>query len=429
MLFNNKTEQTKKYVVGFDLQDDFCQMSYYLDDTRIVGREPVTYSTVKGQENFDIPAVLCKKTGTNQWFCGKEAQDAAQRGEGTLVVRLLSQALDGRPVHIEDADYDPAALLSLFINRCLLMLGPAIPIEQILAVMFTVEPMSDQLISILESVRERLRIPAEFAYQSYGASFYDYLLIQPEEFREKSVLMCEWKEDRPLRIRKMIYNKRTTPIVAFQEEQEYPPLERADLTLRDEQFNKILDEQYRSGTVISAAYLIGDGFKGNWMKTSLLTLCRAGRVFQGNNLFGKGAAIGALLRIKDIKGTEKYFFLSDDKLKCNVGIRAYAHGQEVYLPLVDAGMPWYDVHSQTDIILENENELQLILTPLTGQKPDSFLIRLENLPKREGRCTRLRLTFNMTGVRRLHLIIEDLGFGEIFPATGYKWEQNITLRQ
>ena len=421
-----KTE-TRRYVVGFDLRDDFSQMSYLREDSR--STDPVTFSMTPGKEDFNIPTALCRRTGTNQWTCGAEAVRQAQQGEGTLVTHLLNQARDGRLVRVEDADFDPSALLALFINRCLLMLSPEIMPEQIAVVMFTGEHINTETVQIIENVRRRLEPAAEFVCQSYADSFYDYLLLQPEGFRKKSVLLCECEEEKPLIVRRMTYNTRTTPIVAYQEEKEYAPFGSTDPAARDAEFTKILEEHCNQKAVIAAGYLIGSGFRGGWMKKSLAVLCRSGRVFQGNNLFSKGAAIGAMQRIVPLGIFEKYFFLSEDKLKCNVGIRALSHGEEIYHPLVDAGMLWHDVHTASDLILENENELRLVLTPLTGEKPDSFLIRLENLPKREGRCTRIRLSFDMTGPRRLHLLIEDLGFGEIFPSSGYKWEQNITLRQ
>ena len=44
--------------------------------------------------------------------------------------------------------------------------------------------------------------------------------------------------------------------------------------------------------LIGSIFLIGDGFQGDWMKESLRFLCRGRRVFQGNNLFSKGACCG-----------------------------------------------------------------------------------------------------------------------------------------
>ena len=124
-MFSKNT--TKKYLVGFDLRDDYCQISYYYDDAHGAPKEPETFALVEGTEEYNIPTVLSKRPGTNQWVCGQEAVRFAQSGEGILINHLVNQALDGRPVQVEEMEYAPAALLALFINRCLLMLGSVVP--------------------------------------------------------------------------------------------------------------------------------------------------------------------------------------------------------------------------------------------------------------------------------------------------------------
>ena len=45
-------------------------------------------------------------------------------------------------------------------------------------------------------------------------------------------------------------------------------------------------------------------------------------------------------------------------------------------------------------------------------------VKLENMPKRPRAATRLRIRLSMTAADRMRLEAEDLGFGEIFPASG-----------
>ena len=109
-MFSKNT--TKKYLVGFDLRDDYCQISYYYDDAHGAPKEPETFALVEGTEEYNIPTVLSKRPGTNQWVCGQEAVRFAQSGEGILINHLVNQALDGRPVQVEEMEYAPAALLA-----------------------------------------------------------------------------------------------------------------------------------------------------------------------------------------------------------------------------------------------------------------------------------------------------------------------------
>lgn len=57
-----------KLIVGYDLDDEYSQISYCMADGDVE-----TLSSVAGTENYNIPTVLCKREGVNQWFCGREA--------------------------------------------------------------------------------------------------------------------------------------------------------------------------------------------------------------------------------------------------------------------------------------------------------------------------------------------------------------------
>ena len=78
-----------KLMVGFDLGEDFSQISYTMGD------DVETLSTVAGQEQYNIPTVLCKRVGANQWFYGKDALNNAQEDNGILVRDVLKLAIDG----------------------------------------------------------------------------------------------------------------------------------------------------------------------------------------------------------------------------------------------------------------------------------------------------------------------------------------------
>ncbi len=52
---------------------------------------------------------------------------------------------------------------------------------------------------------------------------------------------------------------------------------------------------------------------------------------------------------------------------------------------------------------------------------------LEGLPERPAGATRLRLSVYMQDVEHMVLETEDLGFGEIFPATHQIWRNVIDL--
>ena len=52
-----------KMLLGYDLGNAFCQISY----APSVTAEVETLSQVTGSQNYHIPTVLCKRSGASQW--------------------------------------------------------------------------------------------------------------------------------------------------------------------------------------------------------------------------------------------------------------------------------------------------------------------------------------------------------------------------
>lgn len=416
-----------RYLVGFDLRDDACQISWMENPGRRPPKEPVTFSLVPDREQFDIPVALAKTKGANHWLCGPEAVKASADSSCTYLPKLVTLALDGRPVTIEDRPYEPTALLALFIKRCLDMIRDEVPSREILALMFTAREMDLKMIGVLENVRSRLELSCEIYYESYASSFYHFLLMQAETVREPASILFEYEKGGPLRIARMRYNLRTKPKVAFYEEKVLPGLFAENDADRDQEFLAIASgaigkERYAS------CYLIGSGFDSGWMQRSIPYLCRGRRAFMGSNLFVKGAGYGAWIKACHPAVADAYYFLDKNKLQDNIGVRGQEKGSLQLHSILDAGVNWYEAAADCDVILEGSNEIHLTLTPLSGGSAEDFLIRLEGLPVREGRAARIRMHFSMSARDKVEVLLEDLGFGEIFPSTGLKWQQTITVK-
>ena len=135
----------EKLVVGYDLGNEFSQISVAASGSGDV----TTLSQTAGEENFNIPTVLCKRIGVNQWFYGKEAIRWGEEGQGILVDGLLELARDGEPVMIEEESYDPVALLTLFFKRSLGLISQAASADRIGALMVTCERIDHRMLEVL----------------------------------------------------------------------------------------------------------------------------------------------------------------------------------------------------------------------------------------------------------------------------------------
>ncbi len=433
MFFSNSDE--KRFVLGYDLGEKVSQISYLSSDADM----PETLSVLAGAELYNIPTVLCKRKDVNQWYYGKEAVRHIEDGDAIPVYDLLSAAREGKPVKVLDSEYDPIALLTLFVKRSLSLLSMEMSLDNVEAIMFTTGSLDHRMVKVLNAVTAALELKTtNIFYQSHEESFYNYMLYQPDELMRHCVMAFDYDCDM-LGVYTMKLNHNTSPVVATIDAARFDNLKLGpDGFPKDAvQFHKTaerLDDEFLNicqkvcaEKIISTVFLLGDGFKEKWTKRSLEFLCRTRRVFQGNNLFSKGATIAARERIRPSENSSKYVFLGEDKLKSNIGMQVLKCGTECYHALLDAGVNWYEAQSEMDIIIDQSSVLNVQITPLTGKSPKIVQLFLYGLEKRPKGTTRLRLSLTMNSVEEVNVKVTDLGFGELFPATGKTWEQVIEL--
>lgn len=361
-----------KVIVGYDLGKAVSQISYCTPD----GSVAETVSCVAGTEQYNIPTVLCKRKGINQWLYGKEAIKCMEQGEGVLVEDLLLLAERDEDVIVEGETFDPVALLTLFVKRSMALLSMQVSVGKIEALMFTVEELTPRMVDVLARITAGLELKkTKVFFQSYVESFYHYMLYQPQELRKNKVLAFDYSEH--LKSMCLECNRRTTPQVVFITEKEYPEMQRITFSNHeserenqkrqlDGQFLKIAEKEV-GDSVISTVYLLGDGFKENWATESLKSLCRNRRVFQGNNLYSKGACYGGVERLTPSEEGKAHVYLGRDKLKSNIGMKVLRQGEDSYFAILDAGENWYETFAEFEVILESGNTLDLMITPLTGE--------------------------------------------------------------
>ncbi len=409
-----------KLIVGYDLGNKNSQISYAVSETG----EVETLSMVAGAQSFNIPTVLCKRSGVNQWFCGREAVRYAQEHEGILVENLLDLALDGEPVIIEGESFEPVALLALFFKRSLGNLSQVGAADKIAALMITCPTMDRKMKEVLSQVIVGLHMkPDRVFFQSHTESFYNYMLHQPKELWLHKTVLFHYRE-KDIKVYTMECNRRTTPIVSFIEEKEYPlwpstvPAQKADENMLQ------IAEAVCEDRLIAGVYLIGDGFAGDWSKETLRYLCKGKRVFQGNNLFSKGACFGMQERLSVSEVGKSYVFLGRDKLKANIGMKILRNGADSYYALLNAGENWYEAEHTAEFYVQNGNDLELTVTSLIGKHGRTRTIHLDGL---EDALIRLRLHLFLEAENVLVAEAEDLGFGEFRAPSGRTWCEKIDI--
>lgn len=443
MQIKNSMEKNNKYMVGFDLGDRDAQISF----CSVQQPEAETVPAVAGTQQYNIPTVLYKRRGTNQWLYGREALRVAKEEEGTFVEHLFSGALEDKKTVIEGTEYDALTLLTLFVKKCFGLFSVIAATDRIEILMFTARRSNGRVVEVISRVVEALGLKnTKVFFQNHEESYYYYLLHQPSEFRLSGSVILDFQD--VLRAYLLEWNRRTTPVVCFVTEYEFPecpePVWEAEESEKAGQM-EALDEKVLEKIIgifqnrtIGSVFLVGSGFQEDWAKRSLQYICRGRRVFKGNNLYSKGASYGASEKFCLTKEGKEYIFLGKEKLKTNIGLQIVREGKEAYLPLLDAGMEWSEAKCENEFYLESGNSFQVTLTPLTNVAPEreaagKYPVRYEKVelpgfPERPAGAARVRVSMSMRDALTLHIKTEDLGFGEIYQSFGQVWEQDIPLQ-
>ena len=412
-------------ILGMDLDDRSAQISYWLPGEQT----PETVSAGGGEESR-IPAVLCRRTDRDVWTYGKEALETARRGEGIPADRLLSRALAGEQVEIGGEVFEAAALLALFIKRSLSLLGGSLRPEKADFFMFTLERVDRQALELVERIAALLSLPPErVSCQSRAESFFYYNISQPEELWRHLCLVCDFGGER-LKTLMFEVNRHTRPATVTVTQEEHAEFRRQENTEEMDEAFLSLFRGLSDGKIIDTIYLIGDGFAGEWYPKTLSVMCRNRRVFQGNNLYSKGACYGGRAKRPGggVAGRE-YVYLGSDMLRVNVGLQAEKRGKELCLSLLDAGMNWFDARGECEFLLDADHTFTLRLTPVSGKKLREVVVTLSGVPERPPFATRIRLSAWCPDAETVKLRMEDRGFGEFFPSSGLVWEESLSLTE
>lgn len=419
-------------VIGMDISRDYLQISYL----SLSEEKPVTVRPF-GREEYNIPMCVAKRKEMNQWSFGREAEKCAALGKGILIRDLFTLAKEKKSVTVEGKEISGEELFFLYIKKCYGLLNFILSDSQPVSLMITVDSLKAGTVELLKKVRERLPLDNDKIFLSdRQESLYYYVLNQPEELWHYQVAVFDFTTDR-LKSYTFSRNVHTTPIVAMVDKEEYE-MTRNDREAEgeeekrekgrnlDEQFLKLLT-QYVDGKLLSSVYFIGEGFLGAWYEKSLRFLCKSRRVFEGNNLYSKGACFGAREKIRKSNQGSKHIFLGEEKLKFNLGILVKNQGTISYCPLLDGGENWYEAKNKKEFMIEGGAYLSFLVTPLEGGKKREICMELNGFEAYVKKERRILLELSMIDTKRLKVLVTDKGFGEIFKASGMSFAGEFSI--
>lgn len=403
--------------LGIDFNETYTMISFYLPSMD----EPGTVSTVVGSEDYQIPTFLAKRKGLGQWYFGRDAKAKVAADVAYPVDNLYAAALENKRIPLDGEMYEARELLAIFVKKLLTIPGHYFANAKIRKMTIVLESVTLPAIDLFSYVAESLSLAREQLYiTDRRESFYYFALSQEPAIYAHDVVLYDYRDNELRRVR-LTRNERATPQIVTLDEKKHGAL----FDNKDTQFLNIAEKDF-TGIMISSVYLIGDGFDGDWMKSSLAFLCKNRRVFLGKNMYSKGACYAGV--VKEGFSEWNYIFIGDNELKCNLSLKVSDGNEMRFETLCAAGENWFDAKGECEAILDGSADVTFYLQRPESREAAMKVLELTDLPARENRTTRLRITARPISDRQITIEIRDLGFGELVPTSGKVWTHTIGIK-
>lgn len=429
----NKEWKGKTYI-GYDLGAGYGEISVFTEqDTR-----PVTLLSRNDATVFHFPCMLVKYEG--RFYAGFEAQHMAQK-EGAFVFEdLLDLAMNQPTIVVGGQRFETDYLLGLFLKLTLVLSEDYGKPEKAGGIIFTTYLDEDpalqlRLYEILTRAAAQLFDKRMRLYLlTRSESIYYFLMHQEESFYQENTLVCDYQKDY-LKTYYLQRHGKKAPFTVSVARMDYPDMKLSEEkgTTTDEMFYQVisdLEQKYAFGL----SYMIGDGFKGDWMDRSLNQLCEHGRVFQGNNLYSLGACYCLRQVIEQTPILKDYILLGQQDILYDVGILAkkqgvWEAGKTEYIPVFEHGTPFMECKTTFFTIPQGEKDVTICIRSLTESETRMEKVSTETLEGPNVGDTKWKIDMTFLDDKTLSVTIEDVGLGEVASGTGKCVQKTIALSQ
>lgn len=406
----------KQLIIGIDLCNQYTQISCMEED-----------------KVWTLPSVLCRMKQEDKWFVGEEAYAHTLVGDGIIVDKLLDLVMKDGTATLAGIRYPARELLEHFLKEALEFPEQEYGSMNIEQLVITTHHLSQKLIDTLLLCTDKLGIERKRVHiLSHSESFIYYILSQKKEVWNNQVGLFDLAED-GLRYYEMKVQrglKRTLVIAEYENLEEGFNLDILETNSGSRLADKILcscAERLIQKKLFSAMFLTGKGFEHQeWAEDFMKLICAKRRVYIEQALFAKGAAYKAA-DYRNQKSSYPFICICEGRLKHTVSIPVQHKGQENTLVLAAAGDNWYEVKSAVDVILDNQDYVEFLVTPLDVRKKKLIKILLEGFPERPNRTTKAEIEVTFLDEKTVNIVIKDKGFGELFPATDAVICQEVML--
>ncbi len=415
-------KEVRNILIGLDLGEKQTQLSYYDRNARDVASVPLKVGT----NIYQFPTTLVKRTGKDEWHYGMEAEHFAREG-GIAVTNPVRLADEDREECVEGSVYQSWEILGIFLREVLKLFGLPEIAKSAAGICITTEHMTASLASNLKrALRMNGFTEEQILLEDYRESFYYYCYSQKPTVWTMNMALIRFERDHVgfYSMSERRSSKPHTVTIQLVSEIDLP----SEAMERDRCFADFL-RQCIGNERYSGIFITGDGFEREWAKQSLHVLIEKGRhVFEGDNLYARGACYALLERLER-HAMRGRIYLGPDLVETSVTIDVIENGMQKTCFLIQAGRNWFENSVSLELIPDGREDITVTVAPMSGNRRQQLHLPLTNLPERPNRATRLRISAECTSAEEGRITVEDLGFGELFPATHQTWTGTVSLRE
>ncbi len=428
----------EKLYVGYDIGNGQGEISYFTEHQL----KPESLQVRADAIVYRFPCLLVKMNG--RFVAGLAAKEFEHTEGADVFYDVFQLSLDSTSTVVNGRRYDTAHLLGVFISLTLKQLESIGSFEKIAALMFTtgVPVAQEKLQEVLQAALGNICSKKTKIYvQSRTESVYYYMLSQEKELWEDGTIVCDF-HGAYLRsfYMKKIGAKIPSHMKLFIEE--HRELERPKQSLAEfhvPKFKRQLDEGFKevvkameASKNFASVFLIGDGFKGEWMEESLHYLSEDKRVFLGNNLYSLGAAYHLLSMIEEDGIYKQYELLDVSGITYDIGFVAKNQGLMVdedyyYVPVFEGGTSYEECKESFVVVVDKGEALQIQMSSILQEEKKEIKLDLSSFTKDGEAYYRLQIEFKVLSPETLTIEIQNIGFGDVVRGSNMVVTENINL--
>ncbi len=423
-------DEERTLIIGFDLCDDYSQISCIRRKSTNVLEEPESVCMTPDKTKYLIPTAICVRENSKEWIIGEEAERCRDRMAGVYTDRLFSKFVDGTSVKIYDVDIPGDLLLERFFRKVLGIIRQRFQNSSILKLVVTIPNDDPATANALYGILARLGLEQDrVRIINHTLAFMYYVVSQPRDQWVNDVALFDYGLA-GLHYYQLSFGRKSLPNTVVAEHTDLSDRITYDMYANhmSERLTKGFETEANQALhkkLITSVFVAGRGFEGIWADGVLKNLCMGRRVFKGQNLYAKGACYAARSLVTG--GMDSYLFLSEDRITSDISLKCFAEGKEQLIPLAKVGDSWKSAGKTLRVILDGSDELEFLVSDCIKRDSVQEIVRLDSPVRREERTVRLEVTLRFEDRTLAIVKIKDIGFGDFYKTNYRVWEQILKL--